>query len=142
MKLLLEELHAVATDWRMLMTELGLELWQLKKIDDDCQATREKLASALDVWLCLEKDPSWANIISALQRMGKEELAKTIETRYCQLNEGSTVYTCCLKSYTCYGDMHINTLYIYYYTVRFMYRNNRDLLLFTHPLFRATMKLF
>lgn len=70
------------------MTELGLELWQLKKVDGDCQATREKLASALDVWMCQEKDPSWANITSALQRMGNEGLAKSIEKKYCQLYEG------------------------------------------------------
>ena len=70
------------------MTELGLGLWQLKKIDDDCQAVGEKVASALDVWLCQERDPSWAKIAKALHRMGKEELAKSIETKFCQLYEG------------------------------------------------------
>ena len=90
--LLVEELHTVAADWWLLMLRLGLEQWQLKAIDRDHPTVREKLTTALDVWLQSSRNVSWLDIVHALRGMEEKVLASVIDTKYCQLGQGIGIH--------------------------------------------------
>ena len=85
---LMEELCTVAAKWMLFMLMLGVEKWQLNAIDRDQPTVREKLASALDLWLRNKRDASWADIVHALQRIEEKALAMHLEAKYCQWDQG------------------------------------------------------
>ena len=75
------------------MLGLSLEQWQLNEIDCDHRMVRDKLASALSLWLCTKKGASWMDIVYALRGVEEEVLASNIEAKYCQSGPGRPLAT-------------------------------------------------
>ena len=82
LRYLLKELHKKAADkWENLGIFLAIdpgELNTIKANDADCHNC---LREMLKVWL-KKPEPSWSNIIDALNDLGDEQLAKELKQKY------------------------------------------------------------
>ena len=64
------------------MLRLGRKQYQLNEIDCDHHMVRDKLVSALNLWLRAKKGASWMDVVTALRGVGEEVLASKIEEKY------------------------------------------------------------
>ena len=78
----MESVSEVYADWKELGFRLGLHRDTLEKIDEDQRGrVRRCMREMLAAWLQGEDDAreqTWSGLVSALERIGQEELAKKI----------------------------------------------------------------
>lgn len=84
----LSTLLATVYSWETLGIKLGLQMHQLEKIRQDCQGDLEMCKNRLfDLWLRQSVDPSWENVVMALEQMEENNLASKIRRMF--LTEGN-----------------------------------------------------
>ena len=72
------------TEWCKLGQKLGVEEFDLAVIEkDNPQNTQGALAAMLKKWLKITKDPTWREIVDALEAIKEIHLAAELETQYC-----------------------------------------------------------
>ena len=75
----------------------NLTLSTLDQIEEDRSKVGERRLYCMDVWLKIDCEASWTKLVTALDKIGQNELARKIESRHC---------VCLPKSDTC---VHTNT---------------------------------
>ena len=77
-------------DWYQLGLYLGLYEPTLNAIEHDYKKVKECLMKCISAWLKEEDNvketgggPSWLSLVSALETMGKDQIANNIKIRYC-----------------------------------------------------------
>ena len=82
LKDMLEDLKSI-TDWQILLTKLGMEKYNISKIEINHRGNVDlQKHDALYQWLCQKHDACWTDIIKALFEMEEHTLAKALERRY------------------------------------------------------------
>ena len=69
---------------KSMAVQLGMEYFRLQQIEERNTKVSDCLLPAMDMWLNSDDNASWARIITALNDIDKNVLAKKIEQRYCQ----------------------------------------------------------
>ena len=82
-KTLCNELVSVS-DWRKLGLNLGVEDYELDKIErshpnEDCDGWKQKFFS---LWLRRTPSSSWRDVVRALRQMGENTVAEMIKQKY------------------------------------------------------------
>ena len=70
------------TDWYSLGVYLGLENYELMRIEDNYPRNERKMSQMLDVWLRRTPNAAWGDLVSALQEMGENTVANRIRQNY------------------------------------------------------------
>lgn len=78
---LLSELEPV-TKWFQLGINLGLQTYELNKVQQDYHGSDQQMLQTLDLWLRRTPDASWLNVVSALEKMGENRVATNIRRKY------------------------------------------------------------
>ena len=81
------------TDWHQLGTHLGLQTDELKQIELDYQGNERRKKEMLDLWLRRKPDASWKDVVSALQQMEENRVAKSIRQNYVRGGESTGRFT-------------------------------------------------
>ena len=91
LKILSNEL-ATVSDWYVLGLKLGLRPDQLRAIQSNnpTAGVERWKPEMLDKWLRTDSNASWENVMSALQSMGEDAVAKRITQKYVQAKEAVT----------------------------------------------------
>ena len=78
--LLVRELRDV--EWDTLGRCLGLSKGEIKEIEANYQNTGRRRIEMFDKWLSKEENPSWENMIAALEDMSENNLASQLRKKY------------------------------------------------------------
>jgi len=77
------ELSSVVTRWCALGINLGIPLYELRKIEDNYpNYVDRRMTETLSLWLRYTPSASWKDVVIALQRMGENTLAERIREKY------------------------------------------------------------
>ena len=93
LRLLLEELVDVCDRWYKLGLQLKVKAETLDRIQFPSQGhvqyhdPRDELLEMLRVWLTTSDNTSWKALTNALLRVGKIQLAGSLERKYCLTKE-------------------------------------------------------
>ena len=85
MKNLIKVLNEVCSDWETLGVKLDVKWSKIKEIAKS-RSHREPhlcLADLMDFWLGNDVDASWERVATALEEMGKVDLARGIRRAHC-----------------------------------------------------------
>ena len=77
------ELVSVAVEWQDLGLRLGLQPWQLSRVEHEHSSCRERLAACLDAWVRSKEGASWGDVVASLKEMGEHALAMKVEDGHC-----------------------------------------------------------
>lgn len=81
----LSTLLATIFNWESLGIRLGLQMHQLEKIRHDCQGDLEMCKNRLyDCWLRQNTNPTWRQVVEALEQMEENNLADKIKHLFWQ----------------------------------------------------------
>ena len=82
---LVRECADVNTRWFELGLELGVKNNELNGIRQTLSAENNnmKMMQMFDKWKRSNPDASWLDVVKALEEMGENDVAQTIEARYC-----------------------------------------------------------
>ena len=64
----------------------GLDVSFLKQIKQDCDTTKTRILYGLQAWLDRDTEASWAKIVIALEKIGKNDLAQQVHSQYCTVS--------------------------------------------------------
>ena len=78
---LLSELKTV-TNWHQLGICLGLQTYELMRIESDHQENERRKQKMLDLWLRRKPDAGWRDVVSALQLMEEDRVAESVRQNY------------------------------------------------------------
>ena len=78
---LFPELRTVS-DWYQLGINLGLQKYELNRIEQDYQGNKRQMQPMLDLWLRRTPNTSWKDLVSALDEMGENRVAERIRKKY------------------------------------------------------------
>ena len=70
------------TNWFNLGLNLGLKMYELKKIEDDHRGNDRQLKETLHLWLQHTPKASWEDVVNALQKIGEKRVAEEIRQKY------------------------------------------------------------
>ena len=70
------------TDWHQLGIKLGLETYELERIEKDYQGNERQKFQMLERWLQRSPVTPWEDLASALQEMGQNTVAEGIRQKY------------------------------------------------------------
>ena len=70
------------TDWHRLGINLGLQTYELERIEQDYQGNERRMLQMLDLWLQRPPTTPWGDLASALQQMGQNTVADGIRQKY------------------------------------------------------------
>ena len=82
--LLVRELCELA-EWYTLGAYLGLTENEIREIEQDHHETARRRLAMLSKWVKKEANPSWAKIVSALERMSEMSLANQLREKYIRI---------------------------------------------------------
>ena len=81
--MLIKELRAKAVDWEDIGIQLQVNDGHLRQIKQDNTTSSSCLREMLRIWLAQTiPEPSWSAIIEALEALGDEEFARSLQTKY------------------------------------------------------------
>ena len=80
--LLVHELNGV-TNWQYLGVFLGLDMAEMKEIEQDHLDTPCRRMEMLEKWMRKEGNPSWEMVVEALEKMSELRLANQLRVKYC-----------------------------------------------------------
>ena len=72
----------IVSDWHQLGINLGLQEYELSKIEQDYQGNKRRMQQMLDLWLRRTPNTSWKDLVSALDEMGENGVAERIRKKY------------------------------------------------------------
>ena len=75
------ELRTV-TGWHRLGINLGLQTYELSRIEQDYQGNKRRMLEMLDLWLQRPPATPWGDLANALQEMGENRVAESIRHKY------------------------------------------------------------
>ena len=78
--LLVHELNGV-TNWQYLGMFLGLDMAEIKEIEQDYLDTPRRRMEMLDKWM-KKGNPSWEMVVDALEKMSEQRLADQLRIKY------------------------------------------------------------
>ena len=89
LRLLLEELLDIRTQWYPLGLQLKMRVEILDGIRREFHNTRDQLLEMLKTWLTTADNTSWKTLLDALRSrsVGASQLADHLETKYCRLKD-------------------------------------------------------
>ena len=89
LRLLLEELLDVRTQWYLLGLQLKMRVEILDRIRRELPNPRDRLLEMLKTWLTTAVKPSWKTLTDALRSrsVGESQLADHLETKYCLVED-------------------------------------------------------
>ena len=70
------------SDWYQLGIALGILPHELRKIEKDYQGSDRQKTETLDLWLRLDTNATWSNVVSALQKINEHAVAKRVHQNY------------------------------------------------------------
>ena len=70
------------TDWHQLGINLGLETYELERIEKDYQGNERRKLQMLERWLQRSPTTPWEDLASSLQKMGQNRVAEGIRQKY------------------------------------------------------------
>ena len=70
------------TDWHRLGINLGLQTYELERIELDYQGNKRRMLQMLDLWLQRPSTTPREDLVSALQQMGQNTVAEGIRQKY------------------------------------------------------------
>ena len=92
---LLSILLTSVNNWENLGVKLGIPLHRIEEIKINCSGDLDKCKNKLyDVWLRLNTNPTWNEIVSALEQMEENYLADKIRQRFLQPHNDSKSTVC------------------------------------------------
>jgi len=62
--------------------QLGVPTSELKKIEEEYQQSDRRKMETLDAWLHQTPRASWSDVVSALQQIGENTVAKSVRQQY------------------------------------------------------------
>ncbi len=79
----LSVLLASVFNWENLGVKLGLDMCKMEEIKQRHNGNLEMCKNSVyDAWLRLHVDPSWSDVVNALEQMEENNLANKIRQRY------------------------------------------------------------
>lgn len=77
------ELSSIVTRWYALGINLGIPLYELRKIERNYpNDVDRRMTETLSLWLRYTPSASWKDVVIALQRMGENTLAERIRDKH------------------------------------------------------------
>lgn len=76
--------HVRTTEWYRLGLLLDLDDYNLQRIRVDARDNQEHLALVFETWLKTCKNPSWLDIVRALNAIGENNLGAKLEQMFCK----------------------------------------------------------
>ena len=70
------------SDWYQLGIILGILPAKLRKIEENYRGNDRRKTETLDTWLQQTPNAPWSNVVSALQQMGENTVAKSVQQQY------------------------------------------------------------
>jgi len=81
------------SDWYQLGIILGILPAKLRKIEENYRGNDRRKTETLDTWLQQTPNASWSNVVSALQQMGENTVAESVQQQYMGAVASEFVYT-------------------------------------------------
>ena len=72
----------IVSDWYQLGINLGLQKYELSRIEQDYRGKKRRMQQMLDLWLRRTPNTSWKDLVSALDEMGENGVAERIRKKY------------------------------------------------------------
>ena len=84
LRVMMEELRPVASEWRVLGVMLELPQHTLRSIEYDSRGCDEALEKVLKLWVEIGRNVTWESLVAALNSpiLANRALARTIESRH------------------------------------------------------------
>ena len=82
-QLALEQAELQWAEVTLLAVQLGMDYTRLRKIQEECDDTNNRMLSAMDCWLKADPGACWMKIVNALVAIKKIVLAKQLKDKYC-----------------------------------------------------------
>ena len=76
--------HVRTTEWYRLGLLLDLDEYNLRKIRIDGKSCQEHLTMMFETWLKACRNPSWGDVVKALERIGENRLVAKLEQMICK----------------------------------------------------------
>ena len=73
----------VANKWEDIGIQLDIDDGELAKVKADHQGCGSCLREMLRIWLKKVAEPSWKDLVEALEYLGEEKLAQHLKDKYC-----------------------------------------------------------
>jgi len=70
------------SDWYQLGIILGILPAKLRKIEENYRGNDRRKTETLDTWLQQTPSASWSDVVSALQQMGENTVAESVQQQY------------------------------------------------------------
>lgn len=70
------------SDWYRMGIALGIPPYELRRIEQDYQGSDRQKTETLDLWLRLDTNATWSNVVSALQKINEHAVAKRVHQNY------------------------------------------------------------
>jgi len=81
------------SDWYQLGIILGILPAKLRKIEENYPKSDRRKTETLDTWLQQTPNASWSDVVSALQQMGENTVAESVQQQYIGAVASELVYT-------------------------------------------------
>ena len=81
------------SDWYQLGIILGILPARLRKIEENYRGNDRRKTETLDTWLQQTPNASWSDVVSALQQMGENTVAESVQHQYIGAVASELVYT-------------------------------------------------
>ena len=72
------------TEWYRLGLQLDVDSFRLRQIGKDARENQEHLTLMFEAWLKVCKNPSWQDVVQALEAIGERRLAAKLEQKFCK----------------------------------------------------------
>ena len=86
---LVEDLQAISTKWKLFGLYLGIPNDELEVIDEDKRNVGDKLLALCCKWPQIKPRGTWEDIVKALKKIKRLDLAEKLEEKYIELNTSS-----------------------------------------------------
>ena len=72
------------TEWYRLGLQLDVDSFRLRQIGKDARENQEHLTLMFEAWLKICNNPSWQDVVQALEAIGERRLAAKLEQKFCK----------------------------------------------------------
>ena len=86
---LVDELQSISTKWKKFGIFLGVPNDELEVIDEDKRNVEDKLLALCCKWPQIKPRGTWEDIVKALKKIKRLDLAEKLEEKYIKLNTSS-----------------------------------------------------
>jgi len=86
------------TNWYQLGIKLGILPAKLRKIEENYRGNDRRKTETLDTWLQQTPNASWSNVVGALQQMGENTVAESVQQQYIGAVASEFVYAFSLSN--------------------------------------------